>query len=233
MDLKITDDVVAGFKDKDSKVPKFRGLYEEHDFITAYSKHTDMRMEADPQWAIGRGDEWESHGLLQLEYLKEYGLTPRHYLLDIGCGPGRAARRFVPYLEQGRYTGIDISPKCVEYAKDLAAKEGWDAKAPQFILNADVDLDFGPFDFVWAHSVFTHLPPDQIEKMVGNIRDVMRDGGRFLFTYKRNEKPRRSGLKQFQYPDSYFVEVARKFSLSATPLKAVFPAGQHTFLFEK
>ena len=111
---------MTGWTDKDSKKERFRSLYEEHDFLTAYSKHTDLRVEDDPIWAIGRGDEWDSHGLLQLDFLMRLGLERDHELLDLGCGVGRAARQFVPYLAIGNYTGIDISPNALAHAKELA-----------------------------------------------------------------------------------------------------------------
>jgi SAM-dependent methyltransferase len=224
--------------DKDSKVAKFRELYERNDFLTAYAAHTDLRMQADPKWAIGRGDEWESHGQLQLDFLIQQGLQPAHKLLDVGCGPGRAARRFVPYLNPGRYWGLDISPECLAHSVALSDAEGWAARRPVFMKNADLDLlpgdvpedDRGgaPFDFIWAHSVFTHLPSEQIDKMIGNVAKLLPVGGQFLFTYKPAPKPQRSGLKQFQFPFHFFLECASRHGLTAKELPKIWPASQRT-----
>lgn len=224
--------------DKDSKVPKFRELYESNDFLTAYAAHTDLRMQDDPKWAIGRGDEWESHGLLQLEFLVEQGMRPGHKLLDVGCGPGRAARRFVPYLEPGNYVGVDISTECLKHACELGVAEGWMERRPIFKNNADLDLipagvgttyrGFAPFNFIWAHSVFTHLPGAQIDKMIGNAANLLADGGRFLFTYKTAQRPQRSGLKQFQFPFQFFRECASRHGLIANELPKLWPASQRT-----
>ncbi|KKK75540.1 hypothetical protein LCGC14_2872670, partial [marine sediment metagenome] len=78
MDTTLTDEMVAGFRDKDSKKERFRSLYEKHDFLTAYSRHTDLRVEDNPHGAIGREDEWNSHAILQLNFLLEMGLKPEH-----------------------------------------------------------------------------------------------------------------------------------------------------------
>ena len=43
-------------------------LYEERDFLTAYSAHTDLRVAADPQEAVG--GMWEEIGALQVDFLK-------------------------------------------------------------------------------------------------------------------------------------------------------------------
>ena len=99
MNTDLTDEMVAGFLDKDSKQERFRSLYENNDFLTAYSQHTDLRVEDNPIGAIGRADEWESHGILQLEFLMDIGMKPEHKLQDsVGfplVGPANRAYRLV------------------------------------------------------------------------------------------------------------------------------------------
>lgn len=243
MDLKITPQVVAGFKDKDSKKPRFRMLYEKMDFLSAYAEHTNLRVADDPKWAIGRGDEWESHGLLQLEFLRTEGMDSHSTLLDVGCGVGRASRRFVPFLGPGNYVGIDISEAALEHARSLAKSEGWDKQGPLFENNGDLDFTGRSFvvgghhavmfDYIWAHSVFTHLPPSQIELMIANAAKLLSAGGKFLFTYKPAAAPQRSGLKQFQYPIEFFTVCAKAAGLTCTPLDYVFPAHQRTIRLQK
>ena len=230
MNTDLTDEMVAGFRDKDSKKERFRSLYEEHDFLTAYSKHTDLRVDDNPRGAIGREDEWISHGILQRDFLIDLGLRPEHKLLDIGCGVGRASRALVPYLHPGNYTGIDISKKALRHAVELSQKEGWDDRKPTFLVNSDLDLD-QKFDFLWAHSVFTHLPDWQIEKMIGNASMIVRR--KFAFTYKFSEQPHRSGLKQFQYSPAYFGEIAHNVGLSTEDHPERWPAGQRTIVLTK
>lgn len=234
MDLKITPEVLQNFKDKDSKKPHFRELYEKYDFLEAYAKHTDLRVKEDPKWAIGRGDEWESHGKLQLKFLMKEGMVPESYLLDVGCGVGRASRRFVPYLNESHYVGVDISPAALDHARELAKREGWESKAPEFVINSDLDLSPDrEFDFIWAHSVFTHLPPQQIEKMIGNAATILRSGGKFCFTYKFAEKANRSGLKQFQYCPAEFADWSKPHGFMCESLDLVWPAHQRTIRLTK
>jgi len=228
MDLKITPANMRGWTDKDSKKEHFRVLYEQHDFLTAYAKHTDLRVAADPKWAIGRGDEWESHGREQFLFLIHEGLRCWYKFLDVGCGVGRLARTIVPFLEDSCYTGVDISPAALAHARELSAIEGWVAKNPRFLINSDLDLPDTQFDLLWAHSVFTHLPPQQIELMIANAAKVLKTGGKFLFTYKQARQAQRSGLKQFQYPPSYFATIAGRHGFHSEPLNYVFPAHQNT-----
>lgn len=223
---------LAGFTDKASRETKFRDLYEQNDYIAAYAAHTDMRVDIDPHGAIGGADEWDSHGLLQRDFLIKQGMKPHHTMLDIGCGVGRGSRRFVPYLNTGNYTGIDISLKALDYAIALSVSEGWAQSAPRFLINSDLDL-IGSFDYLWAHSVATHLPEEQLDKMIGNAANIMGEQSKFLFTYKRSDKPKRTGLKQFSYSASWFTDVAESHGLKFTALDTMWPAKQRTGLITR
>lgn len=223
--------VPASWTDKDSKVERFRSLYEAHDFLEAYSQHTDLRIRDNPHGGIGRADEWETHGKLQTDFLFSWGLFAAARLLDIGCGTGRLARQMVPRLEPKNYTGVDISREAIAYARDLAHKEGWERREPQFVrMDGTLDClrDGLPFDMAWAHSVFTHLPPEAIERVVDGVRQVLKPGGLFLFTYKRGEMPERTGLKQWRYPASFFEAMATAYGMRFEALPTVWPASQRT-----
>jgi SAM-dependent methyltransferase len=229
MDLKITPEIVRAFRDKDSKKSHFRELYEKHDFLTAYAKHTDLRVADNPLGAIGREDEWESHGREQFKFLIHEGLRCWYKFLDIGCGVGRLSRVLVPWLEEGCYTGVDISPAALEHAKTLSVAEGWVVKQPRFLLNGDLDFE-GEFDMLWAHSVFTHLPPQQIDVMIKNAAKLLKPNAKFLFTFKqaKGAAPVRTGLKQFATPANFFATIGSRHGFRSEPLSYVFPAHQNT-----
>ena len=83
-------------------------------FLDGYIEHTNQSVAIDPRDAIG--GMWEEIGSLQLEFLKNMGLSPSNTLLDIGCGNVRGGRHFIRYVDSGNYTGIDIWPKWLEAA---------------------------------------------------------------------------------------------------------------------
>lgn len=218
----------SGFTDKASKNPDELALYlEADDYVTAYARHTDLRVRRDGA-ALAIGGQWEEHGPLQLAFLRRHGLTPRSRLLDLGCGTGRFARHVVPFLEPGRYVGLDIAPAALDHAVKLSHQEGWGARRPCFVLG---DGTLGqvvdrPFDIVWAHSVFTHLPAKLIGHVLADLAGM--EFGAFLFTYKRRDKPMRTGLKQFGYPPEVFARMASVVGLSAETLPDKWPQGQST-----
>lgn len=217
------------FTDKASKNPEELQLYEENDFITAYGKHTDLRIERDGfQAAIGSNDKsgqgWDEHGQSQLSFLISQGLKPSHKLLDFGCGTGRLACKAIPYLRPGNYTGIDISTAAIEQCNS----NDWGDKNPIFIqgkggLEPVKDQEF---HMIWSHSVLTHTPWEVAEQMFQDI--AVMAFGVWIFTYKYAEQYRRSGLKQFQYNPKDFAAMAYHYGLTASPIDLTWPAGQKT-----
>ncbi len=71
---------------------RIRMLYDKHEYLEAYSRHTDFRVGLDPERAVG--GMWEEIGRLQFVFLVEKGLQPHHEMLDIGCGTLRGGRHF-------------------------------------------------------------------------------------------------------------------------------------------
>ena len=69
------------------------------------------------------GGLWRKVGKLQLDFLVGQGLKPESKLIDIGCGCLRAGLRFIRYLDEGNYYGIDINGKLLNagYKKELGA----------------------------------------------------------------------------------------------------------------
>jgi len=213
-------------------------LYEERDFLTAYSAHTDLRVAADPQEAVG--GMWEEIGALQVDFLKAQGLQPADRMLDIGCGTLRGGRHFIAYLDAGHYTGLDISPAALEYGRQLVAREGLADKRPRLLLGEGKDLSFAElggarFDLALAQSVFTHLPPELIADCFAHLDGILAPGGRFFFTYHHADAFVQTGLKDFRYPLGHFQELAARHGLRLTDLSAAYahPRGQRMVVVER
>ena len=217
----------TGFTDKASKNEAERALYERDvPYCQAYGEHTDLRVERDGP-ALAIGGQWETHGPLQLRFLRSRGLRPYHRLLDLGCGTGRFARHAVPYLDVGHYTGLDLSRKALNHCEALAVNEGWAERRPVFrqgdgSLSAVSDR---AGDYIWAHSVFTHLPASIIRKVLADV--AAREFDVFLFSYKKSDRTWRSGLKQFQYTIEDMAALVRDAGLTVIQDGTKFPSGQY------
>lgn len=135
------------------------------------------------------GGAWEAIGRLQFDYLVAQGLEPHHRLLDVGCGAMRGGVHFARYLEPGHYYGTDINERLVAAALEVEVQGAGLADrvdASHLKVTGDFDADFGvEFDFVLAHSVFTHLPLNHIRLCLAQTAQVTKPGGRFYATFFR------------------------------------------------
>lgn len=211
--MRLTEEELATMPAKTKKDAETVALYLEHDFLEAYALHTARRIETTGyQAAVGAGDNWDAHGKLQRDFLISQGMKPHHSLLDIGCGTGRLARQVVPYLDPGHYLGIDIAPAAVRAAYELAATEGWGNREPGFLVGEE--LPGRTFDYLWAFSVFIHLPQDIMEAVMRRAAAVMNAGSRFYWAYVPEERSWRSGVKQFRHTLADYQRAAQQAGLT-------------------
>jgi SAM-dependent methyltransferase len=135
---------------------------------------------------------WEELGKLQFEFLLTEGLSPEHYLLDIGCGSLRGGVHFINYLEPGHYFGIERSRELLAAGRLELRHAGVTDKRPKLVASAEfpfVTLEQS-FDFALAQSVFTHLTFNAILRCLSEAARVLRPGGRFFATFFANPGPR-------------------------------------------
>lgn len=132
-------------------------------------------------------------GPAQLEFMKSQGLEPHHLLLDVGCGSLRGGVRFIPYLEIGNYYGIDKEPALIEAAKTVELpRYRLENRSAQLhvVEHFDISRIGVKFDFMFSHSVFSHLSPEQIEECLTNLIPWLKDDGAFFVDYKEADEVR-------------------------------------------
>lgn len=220
MNETLTTEELAALPEKQQRnlraQPEVLAIYQGKPFLEAYAAHTDLRVAQNGyKAAIGADDaNWDTHGELQRDFLLSQGLRPEHALLEIGCGTGRLARKVVPYLDRSRYVGIDISEKARANCYELAQREGWAEKNPNFYANAPERL----FDFIWAFSVFIHLPAAVVEAVMRRVAGAMHAGSRFFFSYVPEPVAVRSGLKQFRHTVEDYQRACDRAGLTFEPV---------------
>lgn len=219
----ISDRELAALPGKAKRDAEVVRLYREHDYLAAYAAHTDLRVLREGYQPAAGADasrnNWDSHGNLQRDFLLCRGLQPHHRLLEVGCGSGRLARKVVPYLEEWRYSGIDISVEAIAVAMSLSVIEGWHVKRPKLYAAEVASLPpMSPFDFVWAHSVFTHLPVPMIEDVMREVVRRLAPGGAFYWTYLPGDVTERYGLTQFRTSEADMRACAERAGLSFEPV---------------
>lgn len=156
-------------------------------------------------------------------------------ILDAGCGPGQAAKRFA---EKGHdATGIDLSRKMIEFAKQKAPNA-------KFLVMDLEELEIKEkFDGIWAAFVLVHIPREKHQKIINGFYTLLKPGGILYLgmiqgkgerlmeePYNRNYKQwfvfvskeeieallKKAGLELLKYSTEDFDEEGDNFILSST-----------------
>lgn len=113
----------------------------------------------------------------EVEQPEMFELVPKDLsdlkLIDIGCGPGIHARE---YTKRGaEVSGIDISPKMIELAKQYC---------PEGNFNVGniykIEFDDNNFDILTASFVLDHIK--ELKKAAKEIKRVLKKEGLFIFS---------------------------------------------------
>ena len=191
--------------------------------------------------AVGPEDQYDLIGGLQFKVLYELGLRDNNRMLDIGCGSLRAGRLFIPYLNAGNYYGIEPDADLVtagidnEIGSDLMG-----LKYPKFDFNDEFNLRcFGNgamFDFILAHSIFTHAPPNDIYTCFMEAKLVLKPTGKFITTwFLSNSYKSYEGTEwkeRAEYSMDSIKTMSKHIGFGCTVLKYTHPSKQKWILFE-
>ena len=135
---------------------------------------------------MGPERHYDVLGASQFRLLCALGLRADHRVLDFGCGSLRAGRLLIPYLDPGRYFGVEPNAWLIEMGieKELGA-DLVRLKSPRFDHNAEFLVDgFGQsFDFILAQSIFSHCGPDLVARALINFSGSLADDGLIAATF--------------------------------------------------
>ncbi|MEA3496529.1 MAG: class I SAM-dependent methyltransferase [Bacteroidota bacterium] len=131
------------------------------------------------------GGEFEAIGKLEYYLLLSEGLKKNHVIVDVGCGSGRLALQLVDFLE-GKFIGIDIVPKLVNYARKSCNRPDWVFKTAAGLTIPAKDESV---DFISFFSVFTHLTHEEIYKYLIDSKRVLKVDGKIIFSFLEFSMP--------------------------------------------
>ena len=139
---------------------------------------------------VGPARLWRMKRDFQIRFLKDQGLKPEHYLLDIGCGTLRGGIPLIKHLEQGHYFGIDVSASRLEEGRKELREAGLEEKQPTLLLAPDMaNLKIErEFDFIWAFSVLLHMSDAVLEETLGFVSDHLSGDGTFYANVNIGER---------------------------------------------
>lgn len=185
------------------------------------------------------GGKWDEIGAGQMAFLREQGLQPGHVLLDVACGALRLGARAIPFLEPGHYLGVERESALVEAGtRDELPAGMLQEKRPEFLISDNFAFDrlSRKADFAIAYSLFTHLPPADIDRCLRAMRDALHPEGVFFASFIARpllwRNPTRSNaFAAFCYSPARIREFGQRNGFAVELLGPAWPGGQQIASF--
>jgi SAM-dependent methyltransferase len=146
--------------------------------------------ERDYRGFVGPSEKYDLISAVQFNLLTFLDLREDHYLLDIGCGSLRAGKLFIPFLLPGRYHGIEPEQWLIdEGIRNELGEDILGVKKPVFSNDKDFTLSAfeRKFDYILAHSIFSHAAERQISRCLSEARKVMKPTSLFVATFAKGD----------------------------------------------
>ncbi|HEU0207795.1 MAG TPA: class I SAM-dependent methyltransferase [Candidatus Udaeobacter sp.] len=141
---------------------------------------------------VGPPEDYDLIAAMTFNLLTTLGLRQHHSLLDIGCGSLRIGRLLIPYLNRGKYFGVEPNKWLVEEGirrelgqslVEIKRPTFFFTGSPENVVKAEIT-----FNFAVAQSVFSHCGLDRITGWLSAIsRSLARDGA-LVATFLIGEK---------------------------------------------
>ena len=148
----------------------------------------------DPQYRafVGPPEDYDLIAAMAFNLLTTLGLRQHHSLLDVGCGSLRIGRLFIPYLNRGKYFGVEpnewlidegIRRELGETLVRIKRPTFFFSDSPETIAQSKV-----PFDFALAQSIFSHCGLDLIKGWLAAISRSLARNGTLVATFLIGEE---------------------------------------------
>ncbi|HET6880548.1 MAG TPA: methyltransferase domain-containing protein [Pirellulales bacterium] len=140
--------------------------------------------------------EERRRSLVRSEMNGLHGVT---HALELGCGPGRFLDELAGDYPQVHFTGIDVCPAMIDYARRQHRRANLQYECRDIIESADGDAA----QFVFSIDVLHHV--HRLAEFFAAIRRLMSPGGRWLaiepnvyhpYIYYSQERMRRAGFDE-------------------------------------
>jgi SAM-dependent methyltransferase len=136
---------------------------------------------------VGPPEDYDLIAAMTFNLLTTLGLRQHHSLLDIGCGSLRIGRLLIPYLNRGKYFGVEPNEWLVEQGiKREVGETLVQIKRPTFFFSdspATILQANTSFDFAVAQSIFSHCGLDLIKGWLSAISPSLAQGGALVATF--------------------------------------------------
>ena len=141
---------------------------------------------------VGPPEDYDLIAAMTFNLLTTLGLRQHHSLLDVGCGSLRIGRLLIPYLNRGKYFGVEpaewlvaegIKHELGETVVQIKRPTFFFTDSPETVVHARV-----AFDFALAQSIFSHCGLDLIKAWLSAISHSLAEDGALVATFLIGEQ---------------------------------------------
>jgi len=141
---------------------------------------------------VGPPEDYDLIAAMTFNLLTTLGLRQHHSLLDVGCGSLRIGRLLIPYLNRGKYFGVEPNNWLVEAGiEHELGKDVVEIKRPTFFFSASPERVVQAnvsFDFALAQSIFSHCGLDLIRGWLSAVSRALTQSGALVATFLPDQK---------------------------------------------
>jgi len=117
-------------------------------------------------------------------------------IIELGCGAGN----YVRYLSKMGFdaTGVDISEKAIDIARELAQKAG---VACEFIAEdvlGEMTEIKSKYDFVYDWELLHHIYPEDRNKYIDNVQKLLKPEGQYMSVCFSEESEQFGGVGKYR-----------------------------------
>lgn len=162
------------FMPLESRLEHYRKTYQLH-----LARLREELGDEDKAIAATVGGEFEVFGRIECDLLTSLGLGKDQSVIDVGCGCGRLSYYLRDY-SAAKYTGIDVIPELVAYARRRANRSDWD-----FLVGDGICIPEGvaPADCICFFSVLTHLTLEDCYRYLADASRFLTPDGFIVFSF--------------------------------------------------
>jgi SAM-dependent methyltransferase len=168
---------------------------------------------------VGLPEDYDLIAAMTFNLLTTLGLRQHHSLLDVGCGSLGTGRLLIPYLNCGKYVGVEPNEWLVEEGIKRELGEALlEIKRPTFLFSDSPESIIQTnrsFDFAVAQSIFSHCGLDLIKNWLSAISRLLAEDGALVATFLPSEED--SARSGWVYPEcvSYRSPTLRRAAAGA------------------
>jgi len=129
------------------------------------------------------------------DLIKSINISPCK-VIELGCGVGN----YIRYLSGRGFeaTGVDISEKAIDIARELAQKAGVTCEFIAADVLGDMSEIKRKYDFVYDWELLHHIYPEDRNKYIENVHKLLKREGHYMSVCFSEESAQFGGLGKYR-----------------------------------